>query len=246
LTSNQFYAVEIDQKGSTAFVGGDEHHHLARVARIRIGDEVWIFDDKRNRFLARVESVGKDRTRLSLIEAAGAEVPRVAINLGQALIKPKNMDIIVQKTTEIGIVSIIPLISVRSRPAREGEWEKKAERWRKIAREAAKQSRQPATPLIEALQPLDGFAGREFPAKKFFLSENGGTLLREVITEGLKNGPLPGAVLLVTGPEGGWTRGEEEAFLNRTFERVSLGRTILRAETAAILSVGMISHFWNS
>jgi len=116
LTSNQFISGRIERDASRAFLEGDEHHHLARVARIRAGDRVWIFDSRGNRFLTEVEEVGKDRTRLRIIRAADRGEEDLRIVLGQACAKPKAMDLIIQKATELGVSAIVPLRTACSLP----------------------------------------------------------------------------------------------------------------------------------
>ncbi|MHB8094742.1 MAG: RsmE family RNA methyltransferase [Candidatus Aminicenantales bacterium] len=245
MTSNQFFSGRINPDASQAFLEGDEHHHLARVARIRTGDQVWIFDSRGQRFLTEVEEIGKDRTRLRIIRAAESGEEDLRIVLGQACAKPKAMDLIVQKATELGVSTIVPLRTARSLPQGESGGGKKLDRWRRIALEAAKQSCRPAVPEIEPVLALAALAGRDVPGEKIFLSENGGVLLREILMDGLKRIPRPDWVTLLTGPEGGWAPDEEKTLAGLGFRPVSLGRTIVRAETAAVCGVGMIAHFWN-
>jgi 16S rRNA (uracil1498-N3)-methyltransferase len=246
LTSNQFFVKRIDPGTSRAFLEGDEHHHLARVVRIRAGDEVWLFDEGGRRWLAEVEAISKDETRLRIIREEREKGRGVAITLGQSLIKPKAMDLVVQKASELGAAAIVPLVTARSAPGgRSGESMNKVERWRKIALEAAKQSNRAGAPVIVAPVGLGEFVGRDPDGRRLFLSENGGELLRDVLCPEAGGEVRPGAVTIVIGPEGGWAKGEEETLLQGGFGRISLGRTILRAETAAIAAVAMIAHFWN-
>ena len=244
MTSNQFFVKRIDPNAGSLFLEGDEHHHLSRVARIKAGDEVWIFDEGGSRFLAEVEAVTRDRTRLRIIRRGEDVAPRPAVVLGQAVIKSRNMDLIVQKAAELGISAIVPLVSVRSLPGREDGCGTKVDRWRKIALEAAKQSRRSSVPAIEKPLELSAFIRKESTSRKLYLSENGGTRLGEVLTRELDGRTLPGSVTVVTGPEGGWAPEEEKGFEEYGFDRISLGQTVLRAETAAIAAMAMIVHFW--
>jgi 16S rRNA (uracil1498-N3)-methyltransferase len=244
LTSKQFFLERIDPAVPRAWLEGAEHHHLARVARIKAGEEVWVFDLKGNRYLAEVEAVGKDRSRLRLVGPAAAVDPGVEIILGQTLIKPGNMDLVVQKAAELGVTVLVPLVTARSLHGQAGDGGKKVERWRKVALEAAKQSRRSAATVIEPFTSVEDFAGRGTGARRLYLSESGGKPLREVLTGPGGSSAGPPAVVLLTGPEGGWTAGEEKMLKDAGFEAVSLGRTVLRAETATIVAVGMISHFW--
>ena len=244
MTSKQFFLERIDPAGSRARLEGAEHHHLARVARLKAGERIWVFDREGKRYLAEVEVIEKDRTCVRLVGPAMSADVGVGITLGQALIKPANMDLVVRKAAELGVGAVVPLITTRSLHGLSGDGEKKIERWRKIALEAAKQSRRSTATSIGPYTPLEGFAAVAAGERRFYLSESGGTPLGEVLTGpgGSSAGP-PDAVLL-TGPEGGWAEAEETMLKNAGFEAVSLGRTVLRAETATIIAIGMIVHFW--
>jgi 16S rRNA (uracil1498-N3)-methyltransferase len=144
------------------------------------------------------------------------------------------------------VTVLVPLVTARSLHGQAGDGRKKVERWRKIALEAAKQSRRPAATAIEPFTPADALAGRRTGARRLYLSERGGKPLREVLTLSGGHSARPSSVVLLTGPEGGWTEAEETMLQNAKFEAVSLGKTVLRAETATIAAVGMISHFWGA
>lgn len=244
MTSKQFFLERIDTAASRVWLEGAEHHHLARVARIKAGEEIWIFDREGKRYLAEVEIIERDRTRLRLLGPAEAPGAGVAITLGQALIKTANMDLVVLKAAELGVKAIVPLITARSFHGLPGDGGKKIERWRKIALEAAKQSRRSAVTSIEPITPVEVFVGRGFDARRLYLSEGGGRPLGEILTGPGKAIAGPPTAVLLTGPEGGWTEAEEPMLADAGFEAVSLGRTVLRAETATIVAIGMISHFW--
>lgn len=246
MTSNQFFVKRIDPEAETVIVEGDEHHHLARVARIRRGDTVWIFDEAGRRFLAEVEDVGREKSLLRIIRPGETEAARTAVVLGQALIKPGSMDLVIQKAVELGVSAVIPLVSARSLPLRDGRGAAKGDRWRKIALEAAKQSRRATVPEIGSPMDLDEFLRRDTDARKLYLSENGGARLGDLAVETAGRGAVPAAVVAAVGPEGGWAPEEERGFREHGFEPVSLGRTVIRAETAAIAAAVLIGHFWNA
>jgi len=222
LTSNRFSIKQSNIRSSSVFLDGEEHHHLSRVARIKPGEKVWLFDDRGTNYLARVEEVTKERTRLAILERRATPEPRVEITLAQALIKSKKMNSILQKATELGVTTIIPVITARTVVRIEERAEKKLERWQKIIKAAAKQSKISFLPSISSPVTLEKLVEERDEAKKLVLSEN------------------------TVGPEGGWTSEEEEYILDHAYEAVSLGRQVLRAETAALSSLAMISHFWNS
>jgi 16S rRNA (uracil1498-N3)-methyltransferase len=246
LTSRQFYAgKKLDPDSVVVILDGKEHHHLARVARFKKGDEVWLFDDEGLRVRAVVETIGKESSQLRILGRSDGEEPtsRCRIILGQSVIRPGNMDFIVQKATELGVASIVPLLTSRALGGREEREERKEERWRRIALEASKQSLRPSPPKVESWLKLETFLEMPCSGRRLFLSEKGGRLLGEILTSA---GEAPEEVRLLVGPEGGWTEDEVSALEKHGYESVSLGRTIVRAETAAICAVGMIAHFWNN
>jgi len=247
LTSNRFYISHINPQSSYVFLEGKEHHHLSRVSRIQPQEEIWLFDSSGRSYLARVEEVEKEKTKLFILEEKGREKANTEISLAQALVKAKNMEFIIQKSAELGITHFIPVVTSRSLVKIEEKIEKKLSRWERIAREAIKQSGNPWVPCISPPIGLRELITNIQVAVKLLLSENRGKYLREIL---IRNGKAhkenaPDSVLILVGPEGGWTREEEEFILDNGFEAVSLGKNILRTETAAICSLTLISHFWN-
>jgi len=249
LTSNRFFIKKKSIQSGAIFLCGEEHHHLSRVARVKPGKNVWLFDGEGTSYLARVEAVQKHRTELLIMEKINKGRPQVPITLAQALLKAKKMEFTIQKATELGVAAIIPVITARSIVNIEEKTERKVERWRKIAREAAKQSQNPFIPSISLPVALEKLIKERNEAKKLLLSENKGKYLRDILIRSSTKGCLmkeaPSSAFILIGPEGGWTKGEEDNILNQGFEAVSLGKLILRAETAAICSLSLITHFWN-
>lgn len=249
MTSKRFFIKKSDLRSSTILLHEEEHHHLSRVARIKPEEKVWLFDEQGTSYLARVEEIRKDATRLSILEKLDKVKPKVNITLAQALIKSKKMDIIIQKSTELGITNIIPVITTRVIVKVEEKIQKKIERWNKIALEAVKQSQISFLPSILSPIPLKKLIEERHEEKKLLLSENRGKYLRDILIRNsgseLQIEEPPSSVLILVGPEGGWTEEEEKYILKHGYEAVSLGRQILRAETAALCSLALISHFWN-
>jgi 16S rRNA (uracil1498-N3)-methyltransferase len=250
LTSNRFSLKQSDIRSSSVFLDGEEHHHLSRVARIKPGEKVWLFDEHGTNYLARVEEISKKRTRLAILERQVTPVPKVKITLAQALIKSKKMNSIIQKATELGVTTIIPVLTARTVVRIEERAKKKLERWQKIIHAAAKQSKIHFLPSISFPVTLKKLVEERDEAKKLVLSENRGKYLKDILVQGTglerEREELPSSVVILVGPEGGWTSEEEEYILGHGYEAVSLGRQVLRTETASLSSLAMISHFWNS
>jgi 16S rRNA (uracil1498-N3)-methyltransferase len=246
LTSDHFFVRKKAVAGGAAVIDGAEHRHLGLVLRVRPGDDVFLFDEEGTRYRGRVASVAKERTVLDGVEILPAPAaPRVRIALGQALLKHRTMDFVIQKATELGAAEIVPVAADRSLTRVDAGWERKAERWARIAREAAKQSRRAAIPAIGPPLSIDALAARPEPeGGRFVLTEKGGPPLKALLLP-LRGGAPPDAALVAVGPEGGWTAAEEAALESRGFRSASLGAGVLRAETAALLAVALIDHLWN-
>lgn len=164
------------------------------------------------------------------------------ITLAAALLKGGTMDEVILKATELGAARISPIETERS-VARTGErTERKVDRWRKIALAAAKQSRAARPPHIDIPVGLEDFLSDCRSERKIVLDEDGGASLKTLRSDG---GPPPAEAVVLVGPEGGWSPSEREAVRKAGFEPVGLGPTILRAETAALSVLTILSHEWN-
>ncbi len=247
MTSRQFLATRIDLVRGKAYLEGEEHHHLARVARIKRGAEVWLMDGRGGRFLSRVERVGRDKTELSVLSQAADGSRRTAIILGQALLNAKKMEFIIQKATELGASAVVPIVTERSWREKGDRAGRRGERWSRIAREAAKQSGRGDVPEVEVpARRLNDFLSERVAARRLYLSEHGGRLLRDVLADSVPPSDPPATVVVVVGPEGGWTAAEEETLGQAGFEAVSLGGAVVRTETAALAATALVAHFWNT
>src|SRR4051794_32779853 len=140
--------------GATVALSRDEQHH-AHVVRVREGEEVEVFNGRGASFVAKYTTEG-----LQIVEAAPDRETRVAIHLAMSIINLDKFDIVLQKATELGVRSIIPLVTDRVE-IRAERYRGKAERWRKIIFEAVKQSGRSVIPIIEEPQPFDEVVKRE-------------------------------------------------------------------------------------
>ena len=242
MTSNRFFIKKESQESSFVFLKGEEHHHLSRVARIKPGENVYLFDRQGSDYLARVEEVGKNSTRLFVLGKRQKKDMRTHVTLAQALIKAKNLELVLQKATELGMSDFIPVISSRSVVKIGDKTEKKMQRWRRIVLESAKQCGRSVAPQIHNPLDLDIFLQKRDEDKKIFFCGRGEKSLKDLLVS-LKP---PASVVLLVGPEGDWTDREERDIEGHGFEAVSLGPLTLRSETAAMASLAMVLHFWNS
>ena len=246
MTSNRFLVKPKNLHLPYARLDGDEHHHLSRVLRVRPGEQVWLVEEQGSSFRAEVIEVGREQTRLRVLDQEEAGAAKVRVVLGQALIKSRNMDLVIQKATELSVHAVVPIEASRSVLKLKGREVIKLARWRKIAGEAAKQSRRTDIPSVHPPQSLSTFLESRNESRKFILCEDRGSLLRDALAEipaDSASSGTRGAALLV-GPEGGWSGEEERQAIGHGFEAVSLGTRVLRSETAALAALAAIQVFW--
>jgi 16S rRNA (uracil1498-N3)-methyltransferase len=248
LTSTHFLIKRKDLCFPSVTIAGKEHRHLSRVLRAKPGRRIWLTDEEGCSYLAEVQEVGKGETHALILDRIQAGKRRIHLVLAPALIKAKKMDFLVQKATELGMSSLVPVIASRSIIRIEEREAKKVNRWERIAAEAAKQSRRAYVPTVLAPQPFREFCEQRSGSRKFLLGGAEGRLLRDVLARGPGPAGQEGvpSVLVLVGPEGGWTSEEKTLALASGFEAVSLGKQVLRAETAALAALALLSHFWDT
>lgn len=217
---------------------GDEARHLSQVLRMKPGDPVIVFDGHGRRASAEVLSVSRDRIPLKLGEILPSRPSLPAITLAQAIPKGKNMDLIVQKSVELGIAAIQPLVT-RYTVVQPGDG--KSEKWRRNALEACKQCGQDTLPEISEPLTFDRLIATqaEAPGLKLIASlAPGARPMRAALRE------HPGTVqaTLLVGPEGDFSAEETTAALAAGFLPVSLGSIVLRVETATLFCLSALRY----
>jgi len=219
--------------GNRAILLGPHAEHLSRVLRARIGQQFDISTGSEVR-LGRVTSISPERVEFELGEAVSLPAsPQITLAL--SVFKFDRMEWAIEKCTELGVSRIIPVIARRTEAHLAAAAAKRVERWQRIARQAAEQSRQVSTPEITApIKLKDAIA--LLGSTRIVLSESED---QTTLKETLQSHAPGGDVVLAFGPEGGWTDAELEMFRNAGWSVASLGNTILRAETAAIAAVAI-------
>jgi 16S rRNA (uracil1498-N3)-methyltransferase len=221
-------------------IGGEEHRHLM-VARAGIGETIEVFDGKGNVWTTIVDSIGKHETIARITESRKADADPVELILGLALIRIGAFELALEKAVEVGVTRIVPFTAGRSNPA-PGNAKRKRDsaqpqgrhdRWVRILIEAAKQSKHYYLPVMDAPRTFDETISIAAASKIMFTEREGGPL-----KPALSGSP----VLYLVGPEGGWTDGELALARKAGFRLVSLGKGILKAETAAIVGGALIRY----
>jgi 16S rRNA (uracil1498-N3)-methyltransferase len=234
MTRRRWIADEVS--GDCAALLGDHADHLVRVLRARVGQNFDIATGQATR-LGRITSLRADRVEFELGEEV-SDALSAEITLVLAIFKFDRMEWAIEKCTELGVARIIPLIARRTDSHLAAASAKRVDRWRRIVRQAAEQSRRSAPPEIAA--PIKFPEALNFPATlRIVLAESEEqTLLRDVVNQAALENAENGIVLAV-GPEGGWTEEELQSFRQAGWTSASLGNTILRAETAAIAATAI-------
>ena len=222
-------------------VEGVRFHHLIHVLRLRAGDPFELFDGRGRSFSARVAAVDRTTADISIGSpvAATSERPIVLI---QALPKAEKMDWIIQKGTELGAAAFAPVQSRRSVVRLLGATaEKRVQRWRKIAEEAARQCGRSDVPTILPVEALEARVKAVSAATRCYVldEEERFLSLAQAFSPAMAD---KSPVALIVGPEGGFERGEVESMSDLGATKATLGKTRLRTETAAIVALAVILH----
>lgn len=216
---------------ATATISGDDAHHISRVLRMKAGDALSLCDGAGNEFDAVITSVSPEAVVCVLGEkhASAAESP-VKVTLFQCLPKTGKMELIVQKCTELGVFAIVPVNSARSVVVPGKDYDKKRERYNRVALEAAKQSHRAMVPLVLPLTEIKKIDVKSFDL--FLVAYEDETAVS--LKQALRAGNAPDSIALLIGPEGGLEMGEVAQLVKAGAVSVSLGKRILRTETAGM------------
>ena len=225
---------------------GDDYHHIANVMRMKPGDQIICNHPSGHAYLCLIDQIDDQQVYLSQLEHLNDQVELpIHITLIQGLPKGDKLEWIVQKSTELGVDSIIPFNSARSIVKWDGKKQrKKVERLQKIAKEAAEQSHRTTLPTVELPHSIKQLlTSMENFEHKFIAYEE---TTRTVSTKKLQTyfaQIKPGqSVAIAVGPEGGFTEKEMEQFYDANFQPIRLGPRILRTETAPIYFLYTLSY----
>lgn len=232
---HRFFIDPSNITSSEAAIIGPECHHIRKVLRLVPGEEVVLLDGKGNIYLAAIKDISKNKINTTILKSEKAELQPPFVHLGIALLKGAKMDLVLQKTTELGVNTISPF---KSQYCVAHEKKVKLDRWRRITFESCKQCGRPIPPELKSLQSFDDLL--RIPEKKdkkiIFWEKEKSTNLHEVI----KPSSNVHSVFIIIGPEGGFSDYEISLAQNAGFQSVTLGKRILRAETAAIAAISIL------
>ncbi|MGK0185556.1 MAG: 16S rRNA (uracil1498-N3)-methyltransferase [Verrucomicrobiales bacterium] len=243
----RFYIPPAEWNAEELALTADEAHHLVHVLRMGVGDEVTVFDGRGSVASAEVIAVQAARVDLKTLAVRSVDRPSTKIAIGQAIPKGRNMELIVQKATELGAAAIHPLMSERTivRFNRK-DAAKKREKWSRVALEACKQSGQNWLPQVCVPQSPADFYGDQLQAYDLKLVaslESDARDLRQLLSEfELTTGARPLTAVVLIGPEGDFTAAEIAAARAAGCVPLGFGPIVLRTETAAIHALSILSY----
>lgn len=233
----RFFTTEINDKA--AVITGEDARHIVRALRCKVGEELTLCDGRGGDYRCKIESFEETAVTLTVLEhSPTASEPPVAIRLFQALPKGDKLELIVQKAVELGVVEITPVLTERcvSRPDHKA-MEKKRERLQRIALEAAKQSGRGVIPQITPLLTLEQAVAEMGSYRAAILFYENAT---DPLGAVLAARPLSIAILI--GAEGGFTPAEAELSRQAGLSVCTMGRRILRCETAPMYALSAITY----
>jgi 16S rRNA (uracil1498-N3)-methyltransferase len=250
VTRRRFYAppaaFAADKKSVT--LSQEETRHARDVLRLQTGEEIFVFDGAGREFHCAVQGFNKNSMSLTVLAEVAPARPEspLDLTLAIALLKGEKFDLVIQKTTELGVKRIVPLDTERAdiRLRDSDGSQKRVARWRRIALEAAKQTGRAYVPEIAEPAPFDSLLSSKAENNssnrvRLMFSERDGTSLLEAT---LSLDAQPAGIIALVGPEGGWSDDEIAGAREGGWGIVTLGGRTLRAETAGIAVVTLLQH----
>ncbi|WP_027399342.1 RsmE family RNA methyltransferase [Anaerovorax odorimutans] len=240
---SRFFVLNKDVMDNTINITDKEDiKHISKVLRLNVSDCIDISDSVEFEYKTQIISMEKDCIKAKILDKQKfAREPEIKVTLFQGIPKQGKMETIIQKCVELGVSSIVPVFTDRTVVTDKGNFKNKIERWQRISDEAVKQCKRGIIPLVnnnktfkEMLDDLDDYELIIFPYEN---EEN------YSIKDSLRNlNNIPKNIALIIGPEGGFSDKEAKELKSINAECVTLGKTILRTETAGMAALSMIMY----
>lgn len=243
---HRFYIPPEDWNRDQLVLRDGEAHHARDVLRMKAGERAVLFNGHGREITAELTEAGKTEVAFRRLQETETPPLRCRINLGQAMPKGKNMDLIVQKAVEIGAAEIAPIISERTIVDLDAkEAEQKRLKWQQVAVEAAKQCGQNWLPAVRTPQTLKDFFSQTatFDLRLIGSLQPDAVHLKKILADYVEQrGERPKTILMMVGPEGDFTPAELALAKSHGCLPITLGPIILRVETAAIYCLSVLSY----
>ena len=216
----------------------DDEYHIKKVMRMNIGDRIEIVDNKKV-FICEIKSL--DPVKAMVIESVNEDNENEKkIILVQSLVNETKMDYVLQKCTELGANEFYGYKATNSVVKENGKSNKKIERWQKIVKEASEQSKRNIIPIVNNIVDIKELCAIKADVKLLLTVQETTKNIKNILKDLKKYDTL----MLVIGPEGGFTKIEEETLIKNGFISTSLGKRVLRSETAGMVAISMINYEW--
>ncbi len=227
-------------KDDRVFIDGENVNHIINSLRCKIGEEIEISTGDGFDYLCKIEEISKDLVIAKIIDCFGNESePNVKITLYQGLPKAEKMELIIQKCIELGIDEIVPINTDRTIVKLAGKEEKKLARWNKIAEAAAKQSRRGKVPKVRSVinfsQAIQQASQNNLNIIPYEKEEKNS--IKNII-----KGFDGESIGIFIGPEGGFSEKEIEIAIKNNIKPITLGKRILRTETAGFITTAILLY----
>lgn len=226
---------------------GEEAKHIIKSLRFKIKDRILVSDGKKNKYLTIIEEYKNNTLSCRIIKPIreNEKENQCEIVLAQSILKGDKMDWLIQKSTELGINSILPFVSARTIPLLTStNYEKRKNRWQRIAYEASKQSLRNTIPEIQPIVHYNDLLNHHrnlYDLSLIFWEKEKTVTLKDMISSSL----TPHKILFLIGPEGGFSEEEIKSAKNYGLKSVSLGNNCLRSETAALFVLSILKYFYH-
>lgn len=218
-------------------------HRLLRVLRLQVNDLIVVFNTNNGAYKATITSIQKGKVKILLADSYPSSAdPPIAINLAQALLRNEKMDFVIQKATELGVTSIMPIATEHCNLILNSErQERRLQHWQEVAISASEQSGRCSIPKISALQSLQNYLTNSKENLKLVLAPKATIGLSKLIQQ---QKILPKTLTILIGPEGGLSMHEIDLLQQYNFKSTSLGPRILRTETASLVALSILQAKW--
>ncbi len=233
----RFYLPSVDWNEGFLLLTGEEAHHCVRVLRMKVGARIQVFDGVGRRATGSITHTRKEQVEILVEEEEVSAPPTTYLSLYQAVPKGGNMELIVQKSVELGVMTIQPLLT-QNTVVKLDQLEKKTEKWRKVALEACKQCGQDWLPRVRVPLPFHEWIGQ--------YHVDGCSIVAALdpraidFSEAISQFQKTGSAALLIGPEGDFTQEEYDQAIEKGFEPVNLGKIVLRVETATLYAISVL------
>ena len=223
------------QAQQTFDLNQDGANHIGRVLRMQADQQIILFNGNGSEFLSTITNVSKNKVQVSIgSEQTKHNESPLHLHLGQVISRGERMEFTLQKSVELGVNIITPLLSERCGVKLSGErLDKKIQQWQKIVISACEQSGRNIVPEVRPVMPLQTWCDEEDEALKLTLHPRATGGINQIETN-------PKKIRLLIGPEGGLTDGEIQHTTEKNFHEIQLGPRILRTETAALTTISAL------